>query len=148
MVKQENGGCKVSVRFYDEVDDSLLKFAVILTKARGKWVFCKHRERDTFEIPGGHREAGEEIFATAKRELNEETGAINFHIEKVCVYSVVRDGNEEQESFGMLYYAEVEEFEEIHSEIEKIIFADGMVERLTYPEIQPKLMEKWISISA
>ena len=89
----------VSVRFYDEVDDSLLKFAVILTKARGKWVFCKHRERDTFEIPGGHREAGEEIFATAKRELNEETGAINFHIEKVCVYSVVRDGNEEQESF-------------------------------------------------
>ena len=117
----------VSVRFYDEVDDSLLKFAVILTKARGKWVFCKHRERDTFEIPGGHREAGEEIFATAKRELNEETGAINFHIEKVCVYSVVRDGNEEQESFGMLYYAEVEEFEEIHSEIEKIIFADGMV---------------------
>ena len=27
----------VSVRFYDEVDDSLLKFAVILTKARGKW---------------------------------------------------------------------------------------------------------------
>lgn len=61
----------VSVRFYDEVDDSLLKFAVILTKARGKWVFCKHRERDTFEIPGGHREAGEEILATAKRELKE-----------------------------------------------------------------------------
>lgn len=47
----------LEVKFYDEVDDSLLKFAVIIAKAEGKWVFCKHRERDTYEVPGGHREA-------------------------------------------------------------------------------------------
>ena len=34
----------VEVKFYDEVDDSLLKFAVIIAKTNNKWVFCKHRK--------------------------------------------------------------------------------------------------------
>ena len=38
-------------------------------------MFCKHRDRDTHEVPGGHREDGEEILETVKRELKEETGA-------------------------------------------------------------------------
>ena len=32
------------VQFYDRVDDRKLRFAVIVTKADGHWVFCKHRE--------------------------------------------------------------------------------------------------------
>ena len=59
----------MKVQFYDKVDDKLLKFAVIISKSNGKWVFCKHKERDTFEVPGGHREFGENIIETAKREL-------------------------------------------------------------------------------
>ena len=78
----------LEVKFYDTVDDSLLKFAVIISQSNGKWVFCKHKERDTYEVPGGHREAGENILETAKRELQEETGAIKFDIKPVCVYSV------------------------------------------------------------
>ena len=69
----------MEVKFYDLVDDSLLKFAVIISKSNGKWVFCKHKERNTYEIPGGHREEGETIFETAKRELVEETGAVGEH---------------------------------------------------------------------
>ena len=45
------------VKFYEAVDDSLLKFAVV-AKSNGKWVFCKHKERDTYECParsGGDR---------------------------------------------------------------------------------------------
>jgi len=57
------------VKLYDTVDDALLKFAVIISKSNGKWVFCKHKERDTFEVHGGHREFGEDIIETAKREL-------------------------------------------------------------------------------
>ena len=78
----------MEVKFYDTVNDELLKFAVIISQSNGKWVFCKHKERDTYEVPGGHREAGEDFFETAKRELQEETGAIKFEIKPICVYSV------------------------------------------------------------
>ena len=44
----------LEVKFYDTVADSLLKFAVIISRSNGKWVFCKHKERDTYEVPGGH----------------------------------------------------------------------------------------------
>lgn len=136
----------VKVKFYDNVDDSLLRFAVILSKHQGKWVFCKHRERNTYEVPGGHREEGETILDAAKRELREETGAVDFSIKPICVYSVKGKNriNEdvETETFGMLYAADIFSFEEIHSEIETIIFTDTLVEKWTYPLIQPKLFEE------
>ncbi len=132
------------VKFYDTVEDELLKFAVIISKSNGKWVFCKHKERNTFEVPGGHRENKEDIFDTAKRELYEETGATEFTIKPICVYSVTTDKNfNGKETFGMLYYAEITDFEkELHSEIERIILTDDLVDNWTYPEIQPKLLQK------
>lgn len=39
----------LEVKFYDSVADGLLKFAVIVSRYVGKWVFCKHKERDTYE---------------------------------------------------------------------------------------------------
>ena len=30
----------VEVRFYDTVNDELLKFAVIISQSNGKWVLC------------------------------------------------------------------------------------------------------------
>lgn len=136
----------VEVKFYDSVDDRLLKFAVIIAKTNGKWVFCKHRERDTYEVPGGHRENGETILETAKRELREETGAVDFDIKPICVYSVKgktrANENIEDETFGMLYFADVFSFGEIHSEIEKIVITDEPMENWTYPLIQPRLLEE------
>ena len=134
------------VNFYDEVDDSLLEFTVIISKSNGKWVFCKHKERDTFEVPGGHRETGEKIEDTAVRELKEETGAVDFNIKPVCVYSVKGktrvNENAAKESFGMLYAAEIFSIEEIHSEIEKIVLSDDLIRQWTYPLIQPKLISE------
>ncbi len=135
----------MEVKFYDSVDDSLLKFAVIISKHNGKWVLCKHKERSTYEVPGGHREKGEDIFETAKRELYEETGATDFEIKPVCVYSVTAPDNfDGQETFGMLYFADIKEFEiELHSEIEKIEFFDELPTNWTYPLIQPKLLKEF-----
>lgn len=132
----------MEVKFYEEVDDELLKFAVIIAKTDGKYVFCKHKKRDTWEVPGGHREPGENIMDTAKRELREETGAIDFAIQKIGVYSVTAELNfDGQETFGLLCYADISSFEEeLHSEIERIMITDEMPKEWTYPEIQPKLM--------
>ncbi len=134
------------VKFYDNIDDELLKFAVIISKTNGKWVFCKHRERDTYEVPGGHRESGEDILTAAKRELREETGAVDFVIKPICVYSVKGktrvNENVDDESFGMLFIADIFSFEELHSEIESILITEHLVDNWTYPLIQPKLLEE------
>ena len=132
------------VKFYDKADDKLLRFAVIIAKTNGKWIFCKHKERSTYEIPGGKIEKGESILDAAKRELYEETGAIKYDIRPICVYSVtVSDDLKSEETFGMIYFADIFEFEkELHSEIEKIIVTENLIDNWTYPLIQPKLIEE------
>lgn len=136
----------MTIKFYDQVDDTLLKFAVIFSRYQGKWVYCRHKDRNTYEVPGGHREPGETIEMAAKRELYEETGAADYEIRPVCVYSVegkTRVNESGEESFGMLYYATIFRFEELPDyEIEEVRFFDDLPEELTYPLIQPVLLDK------
>ena len=44
--------------------------------------------------------------------------------------------------FELFFFAEVFSFQEIHSEIEKILITDNLVENWTYPLIQPQLIEE------
>ena len=142
----------MEVKFYEDVKDELLRFAVIISKSNGKWVFCKHKDRDTYEVPGGHREENEPILETAKRELHEETGAVDFSIQKICVYSVTgknRVNESGEETYGMLYYADITTFDrELHSEMEKVIFLDELPTEWTYPQIQPLLIQEFQRRSA
>ena len=60
---------------------------------------------------------------------------------EVKFYEEVKDENEE--TFGFLYLAEVKEFEkELYNEIEEIVLLDDFPDNCTYPDIQPKLFEK------
>ena len=129
-----------------EIDDSLLKYAVVAARYQGSWVLCCHKQRHTWEIPGGHREAGESIDETARRELWEETGATDAAIQKVCVYNVFRDGIL---SYGMLCFADVSIMECLpeDSEIGEVRLFNTLPENLTYPAIQPHLqnyVEHWL----
>lgn len=136
------------INFYDigAIDNNKLKFAVISARHNGKWIFVRHKERPTWEIPGGHREENEDINDTASRELFEETGAKNFKLYPICIYSVDRDG---VESFGELFYAEVEALGKLpNSEIGEVKLFDEMPTNLTYPLIQPFLFKRTLEFSA
>ena len=132
----------IKVSFFDikEINDTLLEFAVIIAKYQDKFVFCRHRQRSTWEVPGGHREVNETIEMTASRELYEESGAVDFTIEPITVYGVESDG---KITYGMLFFAEIRAFDQIPPEYEiaEIVLCDNMPENLTYPQIQPKLMD-------
>lgn len=122
----------------EKIKDDDLKFAVIAARYNGKWILSRHRERLTWEIPGGHREDGETIEETARRELFEETGAKEYELSPVTAYGVDRDG---ALSYGFLFFAEVTKLDPIPetSEIGKIEFFETLPKELTYPEIQPAL---------
>jgi len=140
------------VTFYkpEKVEDKNLKFAVIAARYQDKWVYCRHKERSTWEIPGGHREIGENIIETAHRELSEETGAIDVEIKVVAAYGVEENG---QQSYGMLFWANIHNLGDLpkDSEIEKIQLFDTLPENLTYPEIQPHLyhsIQGWLNMQS
>lgn len=134
----------VTVQFYDSIPNCCLDFAVILTRYQGKWVLCRHQGRDTWEVPGGHWEEGESIVATARRELWEETGAIDYDLRPLGVYSVQGEAQYvhcPQPVWGMLFLAEVRAFGELPKlEIEETALFDTLPSNLTYPDIQPHLL--------
>lgn len=131
---------KVSFYAPSEIDDELIKYAVIAAMHKDKWVFCRHKKRTTWEIPGGHREPGEEISETARRELWEETGAADAQISAVSAYTVE---NSEGTGYGMLFFADIKKFEPLpeFSEIGENILTEAQPDDLTYPDIQPHLFE-------
>ena len=131
----------MKVEFYNLDDfNNSLKFVVIQARYKDEWIFVRHKDRNTWEIPGGHIEKGEMPDEAAARELYEETGAIEYNLLPICNYSVEIN---ESKSFGRLYYAEIKNISELGDyEIAEIITKDELPEKLTYDKIQPILYNK------
>ena len=138
----------INVQFYAADTAAELRYAVVAARCGGQWVLSRHRERGTWELPGGHREPDEDIDAAARRELYEETGAELFTLSRICVYSVTADGRTD---YGMLYFAEIDILGELpESEIAERRLFELLpeAERLTYPAIQPLLfarVQSWLN---
>ena len=135
----------MKVRFIAQAPEQFtgeLRFAVTVCRHEEKWVYCQHRQRESFEIPGGHIEPGESPEQAARRELYEETGALNYTLQPVGVYGVEKDGVED---FGALYFAQIHSFGPLPEQFEmrRICLCEQMPQPQTYPLIQPKLLE-WV----
>ncbi|MDB1939682.1 NUDIX hydrolase [Clostridium tertium] len=132
----------MKIKFYEKniIENEKLLYAIVVSRYKNKWIFVKHKERDTWEIPAGHREIDEDINLTAKRELFEETGAKEFEILYMYDYSLEIDG---KESYAALFFAEIYCLENLPDfEIGEVKEFKDIPKNLTYPSIQPKLFEK------
>ncbi|MDF1575967.1 MAG: NUDIX domain-containing protein [Bacteroidales bacterium] len=119
------------------LDDSELTYVVMGARYRGQWIFVRHRERQSWELPAGHIEAGEGPDQAAVRELYEEAGVVNSTLSIISDYGVKV---EEHQAFGRLYFADVKELEPLPDhEIEEIKFGKELPSNLTYPEVQTLL---------
>lgn len=126
------------------------KYVVVLSEYNGKIVLSRHKERTTWETQGGHIERGETPLDAAKRELYEESGAVDFEIKPLCDY---RAWIEETGygANGVVFHAVIREFGAIpDSEMAEIQEFTELPDVLTYPAITPvlfaHLVEKQSSI--
>lgn len=119
------------------------KFVVVFARYKEKWVFCKHKKRTTWETAGGHIEPGETPLAAAKRELYEETGAVDFTITPLCDYWACDEPHETKNigwANGAVFLAEIQTMGDMpESEMEKTALFDSLPQDLTYPDITPVL---------
>jgi len=115
-------------------------FTVIFARYNDKWLYCRARERDSFETAGGHIEQGETPLDGAKRELFEETGAVRYEITPAFDYSVRANTGY---TCGQVYFAQIYELGELPNyEMVEVGLFDVMPDKMRFPEITLVLHEK------
>ena len=132
----------VSVKLFSPgiIHQQQLTYVVMAARYQEEWIFVRHRDRSTWEVPAGHIEPGESADQAAVRELYEEAGVVRSHLVHCCDYSVSAKGKTEH---GRLYGATVEELDStLEHEIEEIMLSDRLPQSLTYPEVQTILFKR------
>ncbi|WP_010243333.1 GNAT family N-acetyltransferase [Acetivibrio cellulolyticus] len=132
----------MEIEYFDinKINNDQFDFAIVCAVYKGKWVFVKQRNRDTWDMPGGHKEENEDVNVTASRELYEETGTLDHEIEPLYDYSVTIG---ETTTYGRLFYAKVIKIGFLpESEISEVRFFKIVPDNLTYPEIQRRLLQE------
>lgn len=115
------------------------KYVVVLSRYRGKILLSRHRKRNTWETQGGHIEPGETPMGAARRELYEESGAVEFDIQPLCDYRAA-DESDGSAANGAVFTAEIHCLGSLpESEMAEVGLFDKLPENLTYPDITPKL---------
>ncbi len=109
-----------------------IEFVVIFTNYQGKWVYCWHKRRESFEHPGGHVESGETPMQAAKRELYEESGITDCRLTPLWDYEFIWPDGKRRNN-GRVFYAEVYSLGGLpESEMSHIELFDSVPENYTY----------------
>jgi 8-oxo-dGTP diphosphatase len=135
---------KVTTRLIESglLEDQKLTYVVMGARYQDKWIFVRHRDRQTWEMPAGHIEAGESADRAAVRELFEEAGVVKSSLEVICDYEVTVGTKVE---YGRLYGVTVYEMEpQKEFEIEELLLSSGLPQSLTYPDVQTILFQRVI----
>ena len=115
------------------------KYVVILSEYQGKILLSQHRDRSTWETQGGHIEPGETPLEAARRELFEESGALEYEISPLCDYWAGTPGDSAN---GMVFQAKITKLGPLpQSEMARVQTFEHLPENLTYPAITPVLFD-------
>lgn len=118
------------------------KYVVVLSRYNGKILLSRHKERTTWETQGGHIEPGETPLEAAKRELYEESGALEYDIIPLCDYWAGAE-DRSRGAGGMVFAAFIRKLGEFpESEMAEVQTFDALPENLTYPAITPVLFAR------
>jgi 8-oxo-dGTP diphosphatase len=143
--KTDDGWWKVGTSDFGSL--KAYKYVVIFARYQDKWLYCRAKERDTFETAGGHIETRETPLEAAKRELYEETGAMRFDITPAFDYSVRRPN---VYANGQVFLAHIHELGDIPDfEMAEVKLFDTIPEKMRFPKILPILFEKmqtWLRV--
>ena len=151
---------------FGSVPDDELEYSVVAARNRNQWVCVRLKGRDDWCFPGGSREKGETMEENARRELYEETGAVEYRLRPLGIYGVdhrdvenqgdiritspsdtsQRPGERIRISWGGFYVAEIDRFDPIPAEFEiaeRRLFESFPLNRARFPYIMPGMME-WL----
>jgi len=115
------------------------RFTVIFAQHDGKWLYCRHKNRDVFETAGGHIEPGETPLQGAERELREETGATKFDIAPAFDYAVYTDTGFAN---GQVFIADIHQLGKLEYEMSEVRGFDTIPDKMRFPKILPVLFER------
>ena len=136
-----------SISFYpvNNPDDISFQQAVIVARYENRWVMCRHRDQNTWDLPSGSYKPGESALETAKRILYAETGITDAEFHIVGGYSWNGD--------GLLFFAHINTPGILPSDsnvTEKQLF-EILPMDLTYKDAHQKLydwVQNWLNMQA
>lgn len=114
------------------------KYVVVCSRYDGKWLLSRHKNRDTWETQGGHIESGETPEVAARRELYEESGAVEADLHPVFDYFGY---DSRSHSNGMVFLADIRTMGSLpESEMKETALFEILPDSLTYPQVTPVLL--------